>query len=421
MPVIDTTWYYNFGNGTSTGYFAIPMRAPNTAYAAGQIVRQFTPPTVNNERAFVCIIAGTSAAAADATWVLTRGAKTIDNTVTWMECTGQPAVNGDLVNTATWQQAKINTPAALGQIIKRSNNASYQICTTAGAMSAVEPTMSDTAGVTTTDTTAVWTSMGPVGNFTGGMAPHARITAAGAANWFASGNTIYVHSASAETMTSLTWAPTGALNTIGKLLCHNGANYPPGAGNLTTGATVTTTTGVLTLNNGFPFYFYGVMFQGGNGASSNVSMAINGAGATWMYFDNCVIRLMTANVNPSIFLGNSGTNTVIFNNTKVFFADPGQSISVACSKFIWQNTSPALYAGSAIPATFIAQTSGGTNLAVILLEALDLTQISTNIFSLKSGNGVVEMVVKDCKLHASALVQTPPNTGCTIQLARSAP
>src|SRR4249919_3392585 len=219
MALVDNVWYVNFGNGTSTGYYAVTTRPQNTAVAAGVLRRQFTAPTVGNERVFVCIVAGTTAKVTDATWVLTRGAKTTDGTATWMECTGQAALNGDLTNTATWAQVKAATPAVLGQIIKRSNNASYQICTTAGAMSASEPAFSDTAGVTTTDTTAVWTSLGVVGNFTGGQAPHARLASACASTWFAAGNTVYVGSNHAESQTtaiSITPAGNGLPSSVGK-------------------------------------------------------------------------------------------------------------------------------------------------------------------------------------------------------------
>src|SRR5580765_4498732 len=223
MSLVDTTFYCNFGNGTSTGYYAVTVRPQNTAVAAGVLRRQFTAPAVGSERVFVCIVAGTTANVTDATWVLTRGAKTTDGTATWMECTGQASLNGDLTNTATWAQVKAATPAVLGQIIKRSNNASYQICTTAGAMSASEPTMSDTAGVTTTDTTAVWTSLGVVGNFTGGQAPFARLATVFGTNWFAPGNTAYVGDNHAEAQaTGISIAPVGNTSgAISKILCHN--------------------------------------------------------------------------------------------------------------------------------------------------------------------------------------------------------
>src|SRR4249920_2980240 len=205
MALVDTTWYCNFGNGTSTGYYAVTVRPQNTAVAAGVLRRQFTAPAVGSERVFVCIVAGTTANTTDATWVLTRGAKTTDGTATWMECTGQASLNGDLTNTATWAQVKAATPAVLGQVIKRSNNASYQICTTAGAMSASEPAFSDTAGTTTTDTTAVWTSLGPVANFPAWGAPHARLANSYASTWGAPGNRFWIADNHAETQaTALT-------------------------------------------------------------------------------------------------------------------------------------------------------------------------------------------------------------------------
>src|SRR5580765_6606485 len=259
MSLVDQVWYVNAGDQSTTGHYAVAKRPQHTAVVAGQLCRQFTAPAVGSERVFVCIVAGTTANVTDATWVLTRGAKTTDGTATWMEVTGQAGLNGDLTNTATWAQVKAVTPAVLGQVIKRSNNASYQICTTAGAMSASEPSMNDTAGVTTTDTTAVWTSLGVVGNFTGGQAPFARLAAACATNWFAAGNTVYVGDNHAESQaTIISFAPTGTTATIGRILCHNhSGSYPPTA--LTTGATISTTGAVnIVFSPVGGFYLYGL-------------------------------------------------------------------------------------------------------------------------------------------------------------------
>ena len=196
MAFADLTWYCSFGNGTSTGYFSVAQFAASTAYTAGQLVRQLTAPAVGSERVFVVIVAGTSASS-EPTWVLTRGAKTTSGTVTFQECTGQAALNGDAQNVASWAQVK-TAGATLGQIIKRASGASYQIVSTAGTMGASEPAFSDTAGTTTTEGTTTWTSLGAVSNFTGGQAPHARLSNACASTWFAAGNTVYVGDNHAE-------------------------------------------------------------------------------------------------------------------------------------------------------------------------------------------------------------------------------
>ena len=54
MAYFDTTWYVNYGDGSTTGYYAVPKRPQNAAVAAGAIVRQFTAPSKLNERVFIC-------------------------------------------------------------------------------------------------------------------------------------------------------------------------------------------------------------------------------------------------------------------------------------------------------------------------------------------------------------------------------
>src|SRR4249920_1584552 len=130
MAYYDTTWYTNAGDQSTTGHYAVAKRPQNAAVAAGQLVRQFTAPAINSERVFICIVAGTTANTTDATWTLTRGAKSTDGTATWQEVTGASAVNGDLTNTPSWSGVTggIATAISLGVIIKRNNAASYWIC-----------------------------------------------------------------------------------------------------------------------------------------------------------------------------------------------------------------------------------------------------------------------------------------------------
>ena len=195
MAFYDTTWYVS-----SVAAAAVAARPQNTAVAAGALVRQFTAPAVNSERCFMCIVAGTTANVADATWVLTRGAKTTDGTATWQECTGASAVNGDLISTPTWAAAKaIATAVTLGAIIQRNNGASYWICSTAGNTGASEPAWSNnTAGTTQTDSTVTWTCLGVVGNFPAWGDPHARLANAYATNWGVTGNKFWVRNNRAD-------------------------------------------------------------------------------------------------------------------------------------------------------------------------------------------------------------------------------
>ena len=417
MALTDSTWYVNFGDGSTTGYYAITRRPQNAAVAAGQLVRQFTTPTVGNERVFVCIIAGTTANVTDATWVLTRGAKTTDGTATWMECSGQAALNGDLTNTKTWTEVKAATPAVLGQVLKRSNNASYQICTTAGAMSASEPSFSDTAGTTTTDTTAVWTSLGPVSNFTGGQAPHARLANALASTWFASGNTVYVGDNHAETQASaITMSPASAL--LAKILCHNrSGSYPPTVGDITTGATITATgVSVLTFAAQGSFYFYGVSFVGNSGVTLGPSAV--GQVQNWYYFDSCAFKVIAATAPIVVGATSTAWGVVTWNNCVVNFSVTSNLIIPSFSQFVWQNTGQILSVGSVVPTILLGSNSSNQRFNNVVLNSLDLSQITASLFGPAQAS-IGTLVVQDCKLNAAMTVTTPINTGMNVQMIRS--
>jgi hypothetical protein len=86
----------------SVGWWNLTKWAAATVTAAGAIRRQNATPAVGSERVFVCVVAGTTHATTEPTWVITRGGKTTDNTVTWQECTGIAALNGDATNTPSW-------------------------------------------------------------------------------------------------------------------------------------------------------------------------------------------------------------------------------------------------------------------------------------------------------------------------------
>jgi hypothetical protein len=405
MALFDTTWYVN-----NVGYTAVAAWATGATIAAGALRRQLAAPAVGSERVFVAIVGGTTHATTEPTWVTTRGAKTTDNTVTWQECTGASAVNGDLTNTPTWSAARaINTAVTLGAIIQRNNGASYWICSTAGSVGASEPAWANnTAGTTQADSTVTWTCLGVVGNFTGGQAPHARLATACSLG-FVAGNTVYVGDNHAETQaTTLALTLVLGQTTVSKVVCHNhSGNYPPAAADLATGATVTETGSGLAINlaaNNGVLYVYGLTFSN----TLNGNITLNGQGS-FLSFDNCTFKVATANIVP-----NSGT--MLWNNCQVNFTNAGSSITVV-GNFIWQNTAQVLVTGSTVPTNLFSMTSPG-NIDSILLEALDLSQC-VGIFAQLANTVAGNWVIKDCKLNASTTFPNETNTGHVLQTIRA--
>src|SRR5262245_7048816 len=122
-----TTWYCS-----SAKWSSVAAWGANTAKSVGDLVRQNATPSVNNERVFVCVVAGTTHATTEPTWTVTRGASTTDNTVTWREITGIPALNGDLTNTPNWTNGAKNTAITVGHVIKDVAGTHIFLCTTAG-------------------------------------------------------------------------------------------------------------------------------------------------------------------------------------------------------------------------------------------------------------------------------------------------
>jgi len=418
MAFADTVFYCNAGDQSTTGHYAVAKFAASGVYSAGQLVRQLTAPAVGNERVFVVVVAGT--ASTEPAWTVTRGAKNTSGTVTFQECTGASAINGDLTNTANWTAMKALGAPTLGAIIQRNNGASYWICTTAGTMGASEPAWpNNTAGSTQADGTTTWTCLGVVGNFTGGQAPHARLANACANTWFAAGNTVYVgdnHAESQATSITITPALTGA--TIARIVCHNhSGSYPPSSSDLATGATISATgTSAITFSPGNgAVYLRGITFISGAGSSSvGTSVVLTPIGA-WYYFDGCSFKIAGTGV-AQIQLNTTFAGVVIWNNCTVSFGNAGQYIDVGTVLFTWQNTGQILISGSAVPTVFMGP-SAAARLSNVTLETIDLSQITGIGYTI--GTEMRNWLIKDCKLNAALSILTPQTFGDTIQLVRS--
>ncbi|TPJ11443.1 hypothetical protein FJW04_24100 [Mesorhizobium sp. B2-7-3] len=418
MALVDNAWYINFGNGSSTGYYAVTQWATGAAIAAGVLRRQLAAPAVGSERVFVCVVAGTTHATTEPTWIITRGGKTTDNTVTWQECTGIAALNGDATNTPSWTISATppggvkNTAITLGQVIKRDNGASYQICTTAGtAGNGAEPAFSNTAGTTTADNTVTWTSLGAVGNFTGWQAPHARLANAFAANWGQAGNKFYIGDNHAETqataMTGLLCPATYLLPS--QVLCVDTTGSKPAvSADLRTTATISTTgaSSMRLYSTGGHSYFYGIIFTAGS-STSNASIAPNfGAGS--IHLKNCSLRLGGNNISGRIdFTNTAGRCSCVLENTTVSFANASQAILLA-GYVRWLNTASALL--GTVPSNLFQW--GGNMPEALECIGVDFSSMSTGTIVANSLVGAAGSFARfiDCKLHASVTRYAAPQS-----------
>lgn len=391
-------WYLNFGNGSSTGYYAVPIWASGTP-VAGQLCRQATTPTVGNERVFVCIISGVDAV--EPTWTVTKGARNIGGSATWQECTGQPGVNGD-ISSANCPQWTVSSTPALGLIIYDPTSASLQICSTSGAGgTGSKPTFSATAGVTTADASATWTSLGLASAFTIWSAPFARLQSAWTTNWEVAGNTTFVSASHAETQAAaLTMTSPGAAGTPNAVYCvlNAPATTPPGSADVTTGALITTTgNNSITLNGSY--YWSGITQNCGTGAvTADITFA-----QTYQRLDNCALAKLGTTANLTAFQTTPNQTVVDLRDTTLQFGAVGDSFYIAASAFYWRNTASAL-AGAVFPTDLF---KGNYNRTAIL-EGVDLSAMGSGKTLCAAIGTPGRITFIDCKFGASVTVAATP-------------
>lgn len=405
-------WYVN-----SVAWTAVTAWATGTVKAIGALVRQSAAPSVGNERVFLCLVAGTTHASTEPTWVVTKGATTTDNTVTWIEVTGQAAMNGSLTYTSGWTAGPggVGTgvkgqAVAQGYIIARDSGASYQICTTAGtAGSGSEPSFSNTAGTTTADNTITWTSLGVVGGYTTAFGgPHARIANAFAATWGAAGDIFWEGDNHAETQTTAMTNTSPGTNALPcYIYCVDHTKTSPATGDLLATATVTTTGNSAMSISGF-HYWYGTIFSAGSGA---VSAALNvGTGATyWQRYDSCSFRkLGTSGSTSAINIGQSSANAqslIEWNNCTVQFGSTGDSMALTRCQFTWKGTSSAIL-GAAFPTTFM-QTSNNV-FGMMTFDGVDLSALGSGKTLIALSTQALFLLLAGCKLGASVTIASSP-------------
>jgi hypothetical protein len=402
---LSSYWYVNFGDGATTGYYAITRWATGTAKTVGQVVRQNATPAVLNERCFVCIVAGTTHATTEPTWVLTAGAKTVDNTVTWMECSGRAGLNGSLANTIAWTTLA-NVAIPLGTICKGVASAATTlfICTTAGTLGLIEPVWNIVVGGNTADGTAVWTCLGLASNYSAWQNPHCRLvncTLMRTIAWdivFVADN--HVETQPGNMTLALTTAPSNIYCVDHTVATPTGANLKN-----TASISITAVTGSISINgNG---YIYGIIFNVGVvSTSTQARIQLQGSTAGYMTMENCKIYI---NDNGSIsgnsyaILGSSSTATGFVNliNTSFNFTDPTAYIALYGGAFYWKN-SVALVAGSTIPNKLISAASALV-VCSLVCEGVDFSSHTSGTLIDASPQGSKISLIK-CKLGTSTPV-----------------
>ncbi len=404
MSYFNNAFYCDYGNGSSTGWWAMTPWATGATIAAGTLRRQ-TAPSATSERAFVAIIGGTTHATTEPTWGISQGAITTDNTVTWQECTGCSAVNGDATNTPNWTAVK-NQAVSLGQIIKRNNGVSYQICTVAGTTgNGSEPAFSDTAGTATTDNTVTWRSLGAVGNFSAWGAPDPRLE--NAFTHSNAGGKIFVASSHQQTQASTnTIGKIGTFNAPMNVVCVNKAgSIPPVAADETTGATVAATGGSYLIFDGGAA-FKGIAFTGGSGAGSN-GIQLGANNDCFLKFKDCSLTLGQSGTNASFNMPNGSVNGVAIelDNTTLGFGAVGQTVSAYGANFKWKNTASAIQ-GSVPTKLFTLQSLRS---ATIECDGVDLSAMGSGKTIFDNTDSIYSRgTFRRCKLGASVTKAARP-------------
>jgi hypothetical protein len=265
------------------GWSLLTARANSTAYSVGDIRKQDGTISIGNERAYMCVVAGTSGSTSP-TWAYTKGYNIGDGGVTWKEITGQPAFNGDATNTPVW--AAYSSYGTTFGCVKNSAGTHYFTPTTGGNSGGTEPTWNTTKGVTTTDNTVTWVCIGPVTDYTAYMAPFSRIAAPiNGTSYMAAGDTLYVSDRHNENQTaSLSLViSNGTSASPLKILCVDHTTVPP---------TALATTATITVNSSYSLIFsayaevYGLVITAGTDTNSGVANSTN----TNMVLRNCTFK-----------------------------------------------------------------------------------------------------------------------------------
>lgn len=369
-----------------------------TTFTVGQLVRQNATPTAGNERIFMCVVAGTSHATTEPTWVVTRGGKTTDNTVTWQEVTGIAAMNGDLVETPIWTAVK-NTTVTLGHVITDVAGTHVFIADSASgtAGNGAEPTWNTAAlGNTTVDNTVTWRYVGT--SFGNWAAPHKLVNNMLTSTWGDTGFRYYVGSDDSESLaSSFTLTQRGSTTTPSEMYSVStaGGVNPPGNTDLTSGATITTTGASPIAIQGCLRVLKGFTFQAGTGAVvagisfSKTSVSDSGE----KYFEDCAFQMLGTSSSQM----SNAFCRVRFKRCSFKFGATSHGINCGTVQIFEECSIDA--AGTKPTSLFLGSTSG-----ITICRGCDFSAFTSGTLVKPGlsnvGSNPVEYHFEDCKLAA---------------------
>ncbi|HUY04998.1 MAG TPA: hypothetical protein VMV33_17100 [Rhodocyclaceae bacterium] len=328
---------------SSVGYAAVAQWSASAAVVLGQICRQMAAPAIGNERCFVVTTAGTTGAA-EPSWSLNKGASTNDNGVVWKECTGEEA---------------------------------YQ----------------------------------SPGNWAAPAARIARMT--GATGYAVSGDFVFLASNHAETAAATTTIGNAFIsqsqgNPVNVVCVDAGgsSHVPPQSADITTGASITTTGNNSIVIDGYGYYFNGVTFNVGSGATGTAYFQRNTINRRyWLRLDNCAINLLSTGSGCQIrFYTTASSNAVELNNTTVGFANTQQSIVCGAGVLTWRDTVSAV-GGTAVPVALFLAFAGGTTL--LFAEGVDFSGLGSNYIFSNSATQAAIITLQSCKVGAGPYITVP--------------
>ena len=409
MAYFDTTWYTHYGDGITTGHFALTKWAATASIAPGTLRRQLTV-TPGNERVFVATQAATqTTGSVEPTWVITRGGRSaIDGAVQWQECTGAAGLNGDLTNSQIWVQ---NAAISIGATIKNIAGTFLFIASVAGTSknTAGEPAWSTATGATTVDGSVTWTCIGPVGNFPAWSAPHARLTNAITSTWGVAGNDFYVADNSQEASSAVVTLNLGSTTSPCRYFSidHNAA-MPPTASSLKAGASITGSNaaanaiGIGNISNTQNYWFGFSFIVSGNAAA--VLFSTGGGGNIRVRFEQCAFINSSANAGASMAFSSAVGSSAVYDyiNCAFTFGNSGHFLTVAGGTQVFRGPSSGFLNGTAAATLFRAGSA-----ASVLLDGVDLTPLGAGALFLNTsirGN----WTIKNCQLNASSSLYLLP-------------